>query len=569
MPTSNRRRQSSLAIGNGRRASSRGPVLGHEALERRACPAAFALELPTTPIVEGDRATFTVRMAAPSTLPQRVAVTAISGSATLGNDFIFSNATQLLFSPGQTVKTFSVQTFTDSIPERSETFRVTATPLNAPNAATISAQATIYDLVATTVTASDVRVTEGNSGSVNATFTVTLGGQPILPVTVLYSTRDVTATAGSDYTAASGSVVFRPGETTKTITVAVSGDAIAEVDETFQVLLSSPTRGCTVMTPTLTGTIVNDEQDTIGFQITLSYNNPALPASQKAVFESAAARLQQIIVGDLPGVTLPSGQFIDDIRIQVYVEAMAPNLNGYARALQWRPGNGGLPYEGEIYINSARIGNPGIYHTIIHEYLHALGFSSSFFTNFNLATGLGTPQPLFTGANARREYGSAFAITAPAGVPLYGDLAAPGSYGSHWDTATIGTEIMSVGWDTMSRALRPFSRITVGALQDLGYQVNYAAADPFTPPPDMAWIAVASGSGSTGPRTSSNVSSAQTTVAPTSPALGRSTTNTAQATPASGKAAPRVSVAAAPAGPSVRMTNTSFPSKTPRVFARL
>jgi hypothetical protein len=567
MPTSSRRRQSSLAIGNGRRASSRGSVLGHESLERRACPAAFSLELPTTPIVEGDRATFTVRMAAPSTLPQRVAVSAISGSATLGNDFIFSNATQLLFSPGQTVKTFSVQTFTDSIPERSETFRITATPLNVPNAATISAQATIYDLVATTVTAGNVRVTEGNSGTVNATFTVTLGGQPILPVTVLYSTRDVTATAGSDYTATSGSVVFRPGETTKTFTVAVTGDTIAEFDETYQVLLSSPTRGCTVTTPTLTGTIVNDEQDTVGFQITLSYANPALPASQKAVFESAAARLQQIIVGDVPGVTLPSGQFIDDIRMQVYVEAMDPSINGFARILQSRPG--GLPYEGEIRINSARIGNPGIYHTIIHEYLHALGFSASFFSNVNLVTGLGTPQPLFTGANARREYGSAFAIAAPAGVPLYGDLSAQGSYGSHWDTGTFGTEIMSVGWDTMSNALRPFSRITVGAMQDLGYQVNYGAADQFTPPRDSVLMSVTPESRPTGPRTSINFSHAPWAVAPTPPVAVRTTSSTTPSTPAFGKAAPRASVAAVPAAPSVRMTSTSYPSKTPRVFVRL
>ena len=544
--------------------------LGLEALERRDCPApVVSLQIPSTPIIEGDRATFTVQLSQPSSTPQRIAVSAISESATLGRDFIFSNPTQLLFAPGQTSRTFTVQTFTDSLAERTETLIVQATSLTTPNAATVSARATIYELASTSVSTTDVRVTEGNAGTVNATFTLTLGGQPILPVTVQYATQDISATAGSDYTATSGSVTFNPGQTSKTVTVPILPDLIGEPDETFRLLLSTQSRGCTIVTPTVTGTIVNDEQDTPGFQITLSYANPALPAAQRDVFERAAARLQQIIVGDLPGVTLPDNRFIDDIRIQVYVEAMDPGINGFARALQSRPGPGGLPYEGEIRINSARIGNVGIYHTIIHEYLHALGFSSSFFTSANIVTGLGTTQPLFTGANARREYGSAFTIPAPAGVPLYGDLSAPGSYGSHWETAIIGTEIMSVGWDTTSPALRPFSRITVGAMQDLGYQVNYAAADPFTPPPDRAWTAVAFGSGPAGSQTIVNVTSAQVTTPPLPPVLGQSTISTSQAAPVSGKAPPRVSLAAAPAVASVRVTNTSTPSKTPRVFVRL
>ncbi|MCE2725520.1 MAG: hypothetical protein LW698_01910 [Planctomycetaceae bacterium] len=475
MPTSSRRRQSSLAIGNGRRASSRCTVLGHESLERRACPAAFSLELPSTPIVEGDRATFTVRMAAPSTLPQRVAVSAISGSATLGNDFIFSNATQLLFSPGQTVKTFSVQTFTDSISERSETFRITATPLNVPNAATISAQATIYDLVATTVTAGDVRVTEGNAGTVNATFTVTLGGQPILPVTVLYSTRDVTATAGSDYAATSGSVVFRPGETTKTFTVSVSGDTIAEFDETYQVLLSSPTRGCTVTTPTLTGTIVNDEQDTPGFQITIRFDDVAggpVPAAVRTATIQAANRWSRVITGDVPGVTV-GPLFIDDFEMVVQMGLLggAPEGPGgvlaNARPTAFR--GTGLPYSGITGIDPNDITmNPGaLQDTLTHEIGHALGFTpgATVFSQWIVGD-------TFTGANAVREFNSLFGRTGTS-VPLQPEIRA------HWDEGVFGNELMSP-----STALNGdfISRVTIGALADMGYTVNYAAAEAYVPP---------------------------------------------------------------------------------------
>ena len=84
-------------------------------------------------------------------------------------------------------------------------------------------------------------VTEGNTGTVNATFTVTLSAASTATVTVHYATADGTATAGSDYTAASGTVTIPAGQTSATITVAVNGDRLAEPTETFAVNLSAAT----------------------------------------------------------------------------------------------------------------------------------------------------------------------------------------------------------------------------------------------------------------------------------------------------------------------------------------
>ena len=78
------------------------------------------------------------------------------------------------------------------------------------------------------------------------------------PVTVHYATADGTATAGSDYTAASGDVTFAPGETSKTITVAVLGDRLAEPTETFVVNLSGPTNAI-IADGQGVGTILDDE----------------------------------------------------------------------------------------------------------------------------------------------------------------------------------------------------------------------------------------------------------------------------------------------------------------------
>ena len=104
----------------------------------------------------------------------------------------------------------------------------------------------------------DATVTEGNTGTVAATFTVTLSAASTQTITVDYATADGTATAGSDYQAASGTLTFAPGETSKTITVLVNGDRLAEPNETFFVNLSSPTNA-TIADGQGVGTIVDDE----------------------------------------------------------------------------------------------------------------------------------------------------------------------------------------------------------------------------------------------------------------------------------------------------------------------
>jgi hypothetical protein len=102
-------------------------------------------------------------------------------------------------------------------------------------------------------------VTEGNSGSVSAVFTVTLSSASGTSTTVSYATADGTATAASgDYMAKSGTVTIPAGSTTGTITVTVFGDTVTEPDETFFVDLSSPA-GATISDSRGQGTIVNDD----------------------------------------------------------------------------------------------------------------------------------------------------------------------------------------------------------------------------------------------------------------------------------------------------------------------
>jgi hypothetical protein len=84
------------------------------------------------------------------------------------------------------------------------------------------------------------QIVEGDSGTTETTYTLTLSEALPFTVTVPYSTSDGTATAPSDYTSASGSAVFAPGETTKTFTVSTNGDTSDETHENFVIDLGQP-----------------------------------------------------------------------------------------------------------------------------------------------------------------------------------------------------------------------------------------------------------------------------------------------------------------------------------------
>jgi hypothetical protein len=147
----------------------------------------------------------------------------------------------------------------DVIDEFDETFFVNLG--NATNAtiADEQGQGTILDNdAAPTMTISNVIVTEGNSGTIGMRFTVSLSRPSQKPITVNYATANGTATAGSDYTSASGTVTFAPGVVSQPITVQVRGDTVKEANETFFVNLSAITNA-TLNDGQGQGTIINND----------------------------------------------------------------------------------------------------------------------------------------------------------------------------------------------------------------------------------------------------------------------------------------------------------------------
>ena len=112
------------------------------------------------------------------------------------------------------------------------------------------------------ISVNDVQVAEGNVGTTQATFAVTLSGPASQTVSCSFATADGTATAVSDYVATSGVLTFAPGEVQKQVVVLVNGDTVDETQETFFLDISN-VQNATVNTSRGTGFINDDDGPSI------------------------------------------------------------------------------------------------------------------------------------------------------------------------------------------------------------------------------------------------------------------------------------------------------------------
>ena len=205
------------------------------------------------PVAEGGEATFMVSLSPASSQLVTVAYATQDGTAVADSDYTATSGT-LRFEPGETIQNIQVATLRDAIAEPSESFTVELSDpvgtaiTNSTGVGTIAA-----DAMPTLSITDAVPVAEGGE----ATFMVSLSPASSELVTVAYATQDGTAVAGSDYTAASGTLQFDPGMTSHTIRVAVLNDTAVEPTETFAVELSDPVRA-TLADGTGVGTITDD-----------------------------------------------------------------------------------------------------------------------------------------------------------------------------------------------------------------------------------------------------------------------------------------------------------------------
>jgi predicted extracellular nuclease len=211
------------------------------------------------------------------------------GTAIAVQDYTATSGT-LSFTDNQVQATVTVPITDDATPEFDDTVLLNlSNPTGGATVVDSQGVGTIVndDGAPISVSIGDVTVTEGQSGTTVATFTVTrTGGTGAF--TIDYATADQTAVAPGDYLAASGTLSFAENDMSETVTVTINGDALSEDSETFRVQLSNPTNNALIADAVGVGTIATDDPIFIHQVQGSSYYSPILAAEGKNGFNVAS-----------------------------------------------------------------------------------------------------------------------------------------------------------------------------------------------------------------------------------------------------------------------------------------
>jgi hypothetical protein len=215
-------------------------------------------------VIEGQAgstsATFLIQLSDPPELgPLELNYSTADGTAVAGSDYTSSSG-MLSIPAGQTFGFVTAPVLGDTLYEADEFFLMSLSTSGFANLPDPTAVGAIFnDDDPPSLAISDVQITEGNSGTSMAEFMVSISEASGLPAQVDFSTFNGTASAGKDYTAASGTLIFPAMSTAPQIaSVSINGDLQFESHETFFVQLSQPV-DATIGDGVGVGTILNDD----------------------------------------------------------------------------------------------------------------------------------------------------------------------------------------------------------------------------------------------------------------------------------------------------------------------
>ena len=217
----------------------------------------------------------------------------------------------------------------------------------------------------------------------------------------------------------------------------------------------------------------------------------ALDPPVQSTFDAAVARWEQILVRGVPDLVanLPGGAClagsapiatVDDLVIDVQVTA----LDGPGGVLGsagpcFTSGADGLPRVGLMQFDSADVAGllsaGQLDEVILHEMAHVLGFGTIWQIPAGLVSGFAGSDPRFLGPRSVAAWST---MGRSGSVPVEADGGAGTAY-SHWDETTMAKELMT-GW--LNSGVNPLSALSIASLADLGYRVDLAPAEPYSPP---------------------------------------------------------------------------------------
>ena len=209
------------------------------------------------------------------------------------------------------------------------------------------------------------------------------------------------------------------------------------------------------------------ENGTAGYDITIEFKG-TWTLQLHDVFVNAAERLVDLIIGDVPDVTVYGSKGGPKVVDDIVISAELGNIDGAGGILgQAGPTSvrtaSSLPATAQMQFDIVDVNAMGLdvfSMVVLHEMAHSLGFGS-IWDRLGLVT-----NGVFTGENAVEQY-HAMGGTA-AGIAVEQD-GGSGTAGSHWDEQTFGNELMT-GY--INNGPNYFTEMSAASFADLGYQVN-------------------------------------------------------------------------------------------------
>ncbi len=283
------------------------------------------------PGTSGANAVFNVTLSPSATENVTIGYSTVDVTAEAGVDYLPQSGNLTFVPGGPLTQQITVPVLGSSTPSPDEKFWV--------NLSGVSPNAVIGDdrgegtIVRQGLTSTNINILEGNSGTTAAVFTVNLSSVQPQTVTVVYNTANGTATAGSDYQSASGTLTFLPGVTSQTVSVSVIGDTTVEPNETFFLNLSSST-GAALLTPQVTATIINDDGQRATVRLQIADEN-GVPLPPNTALDLDQVFTLQVFVQD---IQVPAHGVFQDYVDAIYdsnlVEVSGPITFGSGFSIQ-------------------------------------------------------------------------------------------------------------------------------------------------------------------------------------------------------------------------------------------